>query len=217
MNYLILLFITFFLSACSFSSPVNQWQHKSVSAYESYVKNFLSANDAMANNDLQRAIEHSKKSSNLDTLGRIYLGQCALNIAFEINDKCENYNQISDVINNKALDAYYSLITSTLKKEQIEQLPDVYQEFATKIVEENFEDSIEAIQNFENPSSIFISASLVKKYLTSKDIEQIIEKASFYGYKKGVIYWLKKLSKITTDLSKKSIIIKKIAILESKN
>ncbi|MFT7005397.1 MAG: hypothetical protein ACJAWW_002772, partial [Sulfurimonas sp.] len=100
-----------FFSACSFKSPANQWQYQSSSAFDSYTKNFLSCNNSLAKNDLSRAIKHSKQSADLTMLCKIYLGKCALNISVGLNDSCKEYKNISELVNNKSLDAYYDFIT----------------------------------------------------------------------------------------------------------
>ena len=88
-------------SACSFKSPPNQWQFKSTAAFDSYTKNFLSSNDALAKNDLSRAIKHAKQSADLKMLARVYLGECALNISVGIDDNCKDYLNISVERQNK--------------------------------------------------------------------------------------------------------------------
>ena len=124
-SFMLLLFLT----ACSFKTPINEWQYNSTNAFSSYTKNFLSSNDILAQSDLSRAIEHAKKSANLTQLGKIYLGKCALDISVGINKECKKYLEISEVINNQKLDAYYAFISLEIKKSSIEYLPQRYQEF----------------------------------------------------------------------------------------
>ena len=116
-KYSLILFIAVFFGACSFKTPPNQWQHKSANAFNTYVKDFMHGEDSLAKSDLKRAIKHAKKSSDLTTLARVYLGKCALNISVGIDDKCEEYKNISHLVEDEELLNYYSVITkiSTLK------------------------------------------------------------------------------------------------------
>jgi hypothetical protein len=89
MIYKILLFIFLLqFNGCSFKTPQNKWQFKSVNAFSAYTKNFLSAKDTLAKDDLKRAVNHAKQSANLSQLARIYLGECALNISVGLKDNC---------------------------------------------------------------------------------------------------------------------------------
>ncbi len=206
-----------FISACSFTSPPNQWRYNSSTAFDSYTKNFLSSNDAMAKNDLYRAIKHAKKSANLKVLARIYLGECALNISVGIEDKCIDYKNISDVVNDKTLDAYYSFITLKLNESQLLHLSNPYKEFASYLNKKEFAKAESEILKTSKSTSKLLCASLMKEDLSSKTRQEMIKVASFHGYKKSVLFWLNEAKKKSTDENERQYLSKKISILKSKD
>ncbi|MEA3228375.1 MAG: hypothetical protein U9P38_04800 [Campylobacterota bacterium] len=214
---LLLLAISLLLfSACSFKSPPNQWQYKSSAAFGSYTKNFLGANDALASNDLRRAIKHAKQSADLTMLSRIYLGECALNISVGLEDKCEDYKNIKDIVNDKTLDAYYNFITLKLDESQLMHLDILYKDFALHLYKKEFDKANAEVLKISKPTSKLLAASLMRKNLSSYTREEIIKVASFHGYKKSVLFWLNEAKKNTTDENKRKNLSKKISILKSK-
>lgn len=210
-----LLFISLLLlSACSFKSPPNQWQYKSTAAFDSYTKNFLSANDALAKNDLSRAISHAKQSADLEMLARVYLGVCALNISVGIDDECKDYLLISDLVDDKSLDAYYSFIT--LKpKYLVENLSSQYRDFALAIRERNFAKANSEILTIDKTTSKLLAAALIKDKLSEVTRDEMINIASFYGYKKSILFWLNEAMLNAVDEGKRKNLSKKISILNS--
>lgn len=206
------IFIFSFLG-CSFKTPPNEWQYKSTNAFNSYKKNFLAQNDLMAQNDLNRAINHAKVSANLDLLAHIYLGECALNKSVGINDECKKYSEIRDIVDNKKLNSYYEFINKNIKSSDISSLANEYQSFAKHLQNKEYKKANEDILKMSKATSILLSASLIQNHLTTKTRDYTIDTASFYGYKKAVIFWLKDKKRNTTDKAKKAKISKKISIL----
>ena len=205
------------LSACSFKSPPNQWQYKSTSAFDSYTKNFLSSNDALAKNDLSRAIKHAKNSADLTMLARVYLGECALNISVGIKDRCEDYKSIKDLVNSEKLDAYYNFITLNLGEAQLLQLDSAYKDFASYLSKKDFINAENEISGISKPTSKLLAASLMRTSLSTKTRQEIIDVASFYGYKKSVLFWLNEAKENSTNKSERKSLAKKISILEYEN
>jgi hypothetical protein len=201
-------------SACSFKSPPNQWQYKSTTAFDSYTKNFLSANNALAKNDLSRAIKHAKQSADLKMLARIYLGECALNISVGIDDSCQDYLNIADVVNDNSLEAYYSFITLQTKY-SIQNLNNQYKDFALLIKNKDFAKANNKILKIRKPTSKLLAASLIKDKLTQQTRHEMIKSASFYGYKKSVLFWLNEAKINTTNEDEHKKLSKKISILKS--
>jgi hypothetical protein len=213
-NLSIYILILFLFGGCSFQTPPNNWQYKSVNAFDSYTKNFLSSNDKMAENDIQRAISHAKSSADLTQLAHIYLGECALNISVGVDDRCEKYKDIADVVNSKKLNAYYDFLNSDITNEEIDNLPNNYQTFARYLDAKDYKNANTEILNINKSTSQLLAASLLKEHIEEKTIIKVIDNASFNGYKKAVIFWLKKLKSITTDKATVSKIDKKISILQ---
>lgn len=202
------------MNACSFQAPQNQWQHKSASAFESYKKNFLSNNDALAKSDLKRAKEHAKQSADFTQLARIYLGVCSLNLANGLKDECRDYQEIADLVKSKELESYFKLISDAIEPKDIEYLPREYQEFAKSLAEKNYTQANQDILNIQKPTSAFVAAALLKEHLESKTREYILTKASYHGYKKTVIFWLKESLKHTQDEAKTKELQKKLFVLQ---
>ena len=212
-KFMTLFFILFF-SACSFNAPQNIWQRKSANAFSSYTKNFLANNNGMATNDLQRAIKHAKQSANLTQLARVYLGKCALNISVGREDNCQEYLDIADVVNSKKLQAYYSFITKSISDEEIGFLPNYYQEYSKNIKNKNFIEANKNILTMPRVTSTLLCGVLIKENLEQTSREKITQLASFYGYKKAVLFWLNEQKTFTKDIKKKAYLDKKIFILK---
>lgn len=210
---LLLLFLLLFFSSCSFKSPQNEWQKKSSNAFSSYTKNFLSNNSSLAENDLNRAIKHAKQSADLKQLAGVYLGECALNISVGIEDSCQKYLEISDVVKSKKLDSYYKFITHSISKGEIQYLPQNYQEYILNIQSSNFKEANKNILNMQRVTSTLLCAVLIEKNLESSSREKITKLVSFYGYKKAVLFWLNEQKKYEIDKEKIRVIDKKISIL----
>lgn len=207
------IFILVLISGCSFETPPNDWQYKSVNAFDTYTKDFLRSNDIAAKNDIKRAISHAKKSADLTSLARIYLGVCALNISVGIDDRCQAYLDIRDVVAQDELDAYYAFLTSSLKKEDVKKLPKRYHDFAYSLLKEEYKDANEDVKDMQKVTSKLLTSALLKEKISKENILNVIESASFRGYKKAVLYWLKRLRDITSDKDEISKIDKKILIL----
>jgi len=202
-----------FLTGCSFATPPNDWQYKSVNAFDSYTKDFLSSRDEMAKNDLKRALSHAKSSADFTNLAHIYLGKCALNISVGIDDKCREYYEIKDIVNSDKLDAYYNFLNSNTTKDDLNKLPKIYQDFAWHLKNKDYKEANKDILDMDKATSQLLASSLIKDKIDKKTINKTIQTASFNGYKKVVIFWLKRLKNITTDKTEKDKIDKKISIL----
>jgi hypothetical protein len=203
-----------FISGCSFQTPPNNWQYKSSNAFESYTKNFLQDHTIMAKNDLSRAQEHARMSADLTMLARIYLGKCALNIAVGVEDHCQEYLELQALVQDNSLQAYYALLQKNTNAEHITQLPKQYQDFANALYAQKYTKAFDAIVSLEPISSQLIAASLIKSQLTDLQREKMIDIASFYGYKKAVLFWLQEAKNSATNLQKVQEIETKITILQ---
>jgi len=211
----LLTFSLILLINCSFQPPSSDWKIKSKNAFNSYTKNFLSSKDLLAKNDLSRAINHANVSADLSKLARLYLSTCALNISVGLDDLCADFLNIRGLIKREDLNAYYNFIQKNHLLHNISLLPKSYQQFAQNINQKNFNAAIKILFEMKRASSKFIAAAIIKEELTSDDRKKIIDIASFYGYKKLVIFWLKESIKHTPNLDEKMLIKQKVTILES--
>lgn len=210
---IIILFLFISFQGCSFKSAQNQWEFNSSSSFNSYTKYFLIDEQELAKSDLEKAIKYAKQSANLEQLARIYLGACALNISVGEDSKCKNYLEIEDLVSSKELNAYYLMLVGNEEKYEIEYLPKQYQSFIKYKSLQKYDLAFESIKSMEQTSSEFIAASLIKKHLNKSQIKYLINKASFYGYKKIVLFWLNHNYLLENNLQEKERIAKKIKIL----
>ncbi len=208
-----LILFSIIITGCSLKTPANEWQYKSSNAFSSYTRNFLMGNELLAKNDLSRAIKHAKKSADLTQLAKIYLGKCALNISVGIKDDCEKYRDISSLVNDNSLDAYYNLINLSIKKEQVKNLPKNYHSFTKNILKKDYKSANKDILNISKATSSFVCASLIKENIEVATREKIITLASFNGYKKVVLFWLNESLKNNNNQEDIKNIKKKITIL----
>lgn len=216
MKILILTLFTFLLfQGCSSKTPHNQWEYSSSSAFNLYTKNFLTNEDDLAEDDLNRAIKYAKQSANLDQLARIYLGVCALNSSVGKEVDCKEYKKIEDLVTSLELKSYFLMLQNSLQKENIQNIPTQYQEFIKYKYSKKQSKLFESIKNIEQPSSKFIAASMIQNKMNKSEIKYIINEASFYGFKKVVLYWLAYLKQVEVDKIEKEKIEKKIFILNN--
>lgn len=213
-NILLLLLMSILFLGCSFKKTPNKWEYESAAAFESYKKNFFSQNDNLAKNDLNRAIEHAKSGSDFNTMATIYLGECALNISVGVDDKCEEYLAIKDLTSDASLQPYYNFITDTLDKEQITLLPSIYQNYVWHIRYKEYTKAQQDIATMTKMSSKFLAAALMKEHLDDKMRARMIELASYYGYKKVVLFWLAESKKWTKNKKELELLDKKISVLQ---
>jgi hypothetical protein len=216
-KYISYVIVLFFINSCSLKSPPNEWYYKSLYSYNSYIENFLSQNDTLANNNLSNAVSYAKKSADLSILGKIYLGKCALEISVGIDSKCNEYLNISDLTNDTSLIQYYYLITKNYKNINTEHIDKKYQAFAIYNKNNDLTNAKNEIFKMEKPTSTLISAFLIKDQMSYDDIQKLIDIASYNGYKKSVIFWLNEMMLNSQNKNEKYLLQKKINILNTKD
>ena len=189
-KYIFAVLSIIFISACSMQLPPNHWQHQSAVAFNAYVKDFMYGDDALAKNDLKRAVKHAKKSADLNTLAKIYLGKCALNISVGIEDNCNEYQSIASLVDDEALSHYYGVITKTSS-----QSPDT-------------------ILNTNKATSILLNGALKKDVLSDIQRAKLLEVASYNGYKRAALFWLHESKSHTDESSKKEFYQQKIDAMQ---
>ncbi len=210
-SFILLLALLF--GGCSFKSEPNLWEYKSAQSFESYKQNFLKGNDLLARHDLTQAIKHAKSSADLSQLASIYLGKCALNKAVGIEDQCQEYEKIADLITCPKLQNYYRFLQKDLTHLDVKYLPTRYQDFASLLKSGNLQKANAKLQQMENPVSMMLALALLGKNATKESIEATLQKASYYGYKKEVLHLLQELKTREDDPNKKAKLQKKMDIL----
>lgn len=209
-----LVFVFLFFVGCSFKSEQNQWEYNSSSAFNSYTKYFLIDEKELAKSDLQRAVKYAKQSADLEQLARVYLGVCALSISVGEDTGCNKYIEIQEFVSSKKLDVYFSMLVKKEEEKQIKLLPKQYQKFVKYKFLNKYDLAFEKIKFMEQSTSQFIAASLIKDEINKLQVDFLIKKASFLGYKKIVLFWLNHKYNLESNLEKKERIARKIKILE---
>ena len=214
MKYIVLLITVFFIG-CSFKNDSQGvWKKDTSNSFDSYKQYYLEGKTRLASVSLKRALVSAKSSADLRPLAKVYLGVCALHVAVLINDKCDEYVSLSDLLpKNDASHSYYNMIERNFTKVDVSKLPSQYHSFVKNIQKHKFRDAIKEAKKMESLSSMLVSLSLVKEYLNSDDLDFIIRKISLYGYKKAIVRWLK-YSKNKNTHSKNIKIDKLLNIME---
>lgn len=210
-----LLLTLLFLSACSFKTPDNKWQHNSANYFQLYTKNFLNANKVLAKSDLKVAIENAKRSADLTTLAKVYLGKCALDISVGINNDCQEYQDIALLVEDVKLEAYHHFLEQKMQESEFKLLPSAYQNFVQAIAKKDTVSAKKAIVSMEKITSQLLASALIKEELDKQSVAFILQRASYFGYKKAVLFWLAESKKYASNEEVKKI-EKKIQILTKK-
>jgi hypothetical protein len=203
------------LLGCSSTEPKNEWQFQSVNAYESSKHYFLKDDVALANTDLKRAKKYAKQSADLTTLLHIELSQCALHKAVLDDDNCSTFKQLQPLVLDKKSDSYYLFINKQYTKEDIENLPKQYQEFAEYLLKRDFKNASLELLVQEDLLSKMLMASLLKENLSLQNIKSLIDQLSLYGYKKGVISWLEYYKTRLIDKNDIEEVNKRVTIMQN--
>jgi hypothetical protein len=190
------LILSMFAVGCSTKKPDNEWLYKSADAFNAYTQNFLRGNDALAKNYLAQSIKYAKDGSSINTLAKIHLSSCAINIASGMDDKCLAYEEIAPLATDKTLPPYFELIT---KKK-------FYKELTTKYSQELF--------SIKEKSTLYLMASLNKSNLSKEDMIRLVDISSYNGDKIISLFWLNELAKQTTDQNEKLKLQKTIKLIK---
>ncbi len=210
---ILLLIPLILLSACSTKTPPNRWQYQSNNAYKNFERYYLENNPDMAALEFDRARSYASQSGDLTTLARIELSKCALKRALLEPFSCQEYEQLTAVIDDSQLHAYYALLAGTLSKEDIVSLPKQYQQLAALLSQNDSVAINQAIRKMEPLTSRMIGAAVAEKYLDEATIDTIIAEASYYGYKHALLVWMHLLAGRTKEDQKRIILQQKLKIL----
>ena len=188
----IIFVIAILLAGCSSKneSP-NIWKKDTSNSFDSYKQYYLEGKTRLASLSLTRAINSAKSSADLKPLAKVYLGVCALHVAVLINDKCEDYTSLLDILDkNDPSESYYYMIENKFSRVNLDYIPEQYKSFAKEMKVKNYKNAIKEMKKIQSTSSMLVAASLIKKHLNSRDIDFLIDRLSLYGYKKPIIRWL---------------------------
>jgi len=210
---LFFLVIVFFFNSCSLDVEKNEWQYKSARAFHSFVQEYLSYDEILAKSDKKMAEHYAKQSADLRTLARVYLGECAVYISVGTRVTCKRYEAIHEVVNDDELQAYFALLNQKLTLKTLHNLPKKYKYFATAYYNQKYKKAFDALEKCDDDVSKLLWSALIKKYLSQKQRIYMLHVASFNGYKRAVIFWLREIKQYEKSQKQRKIIDKKIAIL----
>jgi hypothetical protein len=205
--------ILILISGCSMKVPPDRWKANASNAFESYQEYYLQGKSRLAATELKKAIKEAACSADMEPLARIYLGECALHAAVLIDDECGNYIRISNMLGTqKELKNYSLMLQGKMDDVDAAVLPRQYRDFVRNVSKKDFKAAFSNIKGMPETSSKLIAASLMKDQLDKGMLAYVIDQASFRGYKKSVIAWLRFSKKSATE-KEKVLIEQKLRIL----
>lgn len=214
-TYLVFLSLLALLSSCSNPQPENKWQHDAAGMCLSYQKHFLEAKDLRAALDLRHARKSASYSAQLKTLIDIELTACAMELSVLSSYTCDEVSKLLELEPDDKQKAYYHLLNSQLIDEEIPQLPSQYRDFASSLLQGNIQSINQNIAKIEPLSSRLVAAALAKDKIDDKNINALIERLSFKGYKKPLLSWMYVQMQKEQDTKEKARLLKKIKVLNS--
>ncbi len=213
--YLLFSFLLTLLVSCSNPQPENKWKHDAAGMCLNYQKHFLEAKDLRAALDLRHAKKSATRSAQLKTLIDIELTACAMELSVLNPSPCEDAAKLLELEPNKEQKAYYNLLSSQLKYEDIPQLPSQYRDFASSLLLGDIQAININISKIEPLSSRLVTAALAKEHIDDKNIDELIHRLSFKGYKKPLLSWMYIQMRKEEAPQEKARLMKKIKVLNS--
>lgn len=209
-SLLLLLTLT---GSCSLQQPKNTWQYKSVTAFEKYQQYYLENQLILATSERKKAISFAKQSAHLNTLARVYLGDCAIQYAALNKTQCKTYQQVAPIAQDAELNAYFHLLTQQLTPAQIPKLPKRYQGFASALLSQNRQKINAEVIKIEELHSKLIAASIAQSELALTTIRALIDETADHGYQLASLRWMTFLASVTPDSEESKQLHYKIALM----
>lgn len=213
LNYLKSIFFLLMLSACSSPQPENKWQHDAATMCQNYQRHFLQDKTLRASLDLSHARNLATRSANFKPLIDIELTACAMELSTLNPSSCETVSKLLDLEPNSKQSAYLKLLNAHLQKEDVEHLPKQYKNFALHLLEDNHNAINKELSTMKPLSSKLIASALSKDIINDKNIQELIQKLSYKGYKRPLLAWMKLQMNKEENEEKKSRLRAKIKIL----
>ena len=209
-----ILIIALLFTGCSLKVN-NKYKYRvdASNSFDSFKKYYLQGKTRLASIALKRALQNAKEGSDINSIAKIYLGECALHNAMLIQDRCNEFVQIKDIISDKSIQNYYLFLTKDFQKIDTKFLPDRYRNLVNYLKQKKFKNAIKALYKIKDTDSQIIAASLIKDKLSKKDIQNIIKLSSSMGYKKVTARWYTLLEAKSTAAEKR-VIEKKLKLFQ---
>lgn len=201
------------LGACSTPRHSDQWRYDAAAATQAYGEYFLMDNDVMTASERQQALVASRQSADLLPFARFQLSRCALNRAVLIEDSCEAFREAAPTVHAPDLEAYYAMLTGTLDDAQTALLPVQYRAFARARLATDNAEAQAALRTMTPLRSKMIAASTAPELLDDALVESIIDEASYLGYRRAVLAWMRYQIRTTSNADKKALLQRKLELL----
>lgn len=186
------------LSGCAGAPPKNVWQQQAISAFNGYKTYYLEGKTALAQHDLHYARALAKQGTDLETLARLELAHCAVQISVLESTPCEGYHTLTTLYQHAELNAYFRFLQQKTQRLDISLLPSQYRPFATQQLDGMTSDKLEqTISKINSLESRLIAAALMRDQLSADFVRKLIKQTSFHGYKRASLQWMQHLSNIT--------------------
>ena len=211
-SFVVLLLIT---SACSSPQPQNRWQHDAVSMCSNYQTHFLQDKTTRAELDLRHAKELASRSAELHTLIDIELTSCAMHITVLNQGQCREAEKLLRLDPNPSQEAYLRLLTSEISQDKIPLLPRQYRSFAQALIDVDTLQINKELSTLTPLTSRLIASALAQKSINGTNIQELIDKLSYHGYKKPLLVWLNLQMQREEDTHTKMRLKEKIGVLTS--
>jgi hypothetical protein len=201
------------LAGCSAPKHEDAWRYQSAAATKAYGEHFLKDERVQVESNYSQAERTAKQSGDLVPLARLYLSECALNIAVLVEERCEAFAQTRDVHDDAQLNAYYAMLTGSMTKSQVGELPQQYRSFARAYLSKELKKIRREVDGITPLRSRLVAASIARHYLTDKELDKLIGEASHLGYRRAVIAWMQYQKETTADAEKKLLLERKLELL----
>lgn len=198
-NIFVYILCIVFIAGCSTKPEPNEWKYKSAHYFNLYKREFLYAQDLLANSDLQDALEYAKRGGDFARIADIYLGKCALNIATGKEDECSNYKQMDGIGTSQYSLQYYKMLQKDFQNIDLSLLKNDYRRFVIAMQKKDIDKANRAVARVKDPVSQLLCIALLGEQASVSVLKQNLSALKYNGYKRGIEHILYLLEQKATD------------------
>lgn len=189
-SFILALLAGLFLLGCS--TPRYVYKAESAGYFQSYKEMMFKAEDFQAAYYLKDAIKSAKQEEHLDTLAKLYLGSCAIELALYKTQKCALFESIEPLLEDKKYEAYKAFILAQNFQKDAESLAK-YRDFMVALEEKNPQSIQKSIEALPDIYAKAIAVSIVKRIngLSVDLINVMIEEAEKNSMKGVLLTYMK--------------------------
>jgi hypothetical protein len=145
----------------------------------------------------------------------VELTACAMELSVLSSYECIEVSKLLELSPNAKQSAYYHLLNAQLSEEEIPLLPSQYRDFAASLLQSDTKKINIRISELEPLSSRLVAAALAKEQIDDTNIEELIQRLSFKGYKKPLLTWMVVQMQKEQNPQEKARLMAKIKVLNS--